>query len=175
MSEKREYTEEEIKRYEAAYKRLDKILRSDNQEAEEFRRELRSALEKGFPIDFTMESEQKLTLLHSSLINSSNAIFIGIPQILIEAGADVNARTNWAKTALGEACYKYIRCEDNKILSVIDVMLNAGAKPELDKSWKLWSLDDSSVKLLEGYMATYHERKARENMDSYGLLFEYAL
>lgn len=82
------YTKEQTELYTSIYKKLLSILKYNTSIGQAFESELKSALEQGFPIDFTLDFtpyKRYGTLLHIAIRLQNDAVVY-----LLHAGADVN-------------------------------------------------------------------------------------
>lgn len=172
-----EYTEEERARHDVAYGRLLEIISSEKPDTEEFRRPLAEAQAGGFPIDWP--GSEGWTLLHWTA-NDSDSVRAGLPQILVDAGADINIQTHDGDTPFGYACWRYVWYGSPEHRVLIDALLALGAGPELDEEWKNYDWQDQGQRarrdLLEAYIATRQDRRAaagRGEDETSG--FDYAL
>lgn len=94
----------ETKKRNAVYKQLQKIIQSDAPDKEEFSRQLEEAISGGFPIDWA--GADTLLCLAACV---TEAVRSGLMQVLIDAGADVNAQTDGGHTPLCRACWWCMR------------------------------------------------------------------
>lgn len=143
-----------------------------------FRRGLNEALAKGFQIDARGAGGR--TMLHSAA-NNFPAARAGLPQILIEAGADVNLKDGLGHTPLGRACWWYVDYGRMEYLGAINVLLSAGARLELDEKWKNYDWQDQDQRArrdrLNAYINTWPERRAAagRRAEDAAPAFDYAL
>jgi len=88
----------------------------------------------------------------------------GLSQILIDAGADINVQNDAGYTPLGVACWRYAWNGAPEYLDLINTLLEAGACPKADETWKkvssLGSRQARSDRLarrdwLEAYIASW--------------------
>lgn len=184
-SDRNKYTAEAgeaRERYGAACGRLWEIIMSDAPDAGEFSRALDEALVGGFPIDWPGRTGSML--LHQA-IYSPTSVDAGLPQVLIDAGADVDAQDYWGRTPLSGACEYYISYGGLEYLAVVDALLAKGARPELDEGWKnlvnylfLSSGAPARHDWLVAYIAAWPARRAAAERSAYpGAVssFDYAL
>lgn len=178
---RKEYTSAERKRHDAGYYRMLDIIRSDEPDAGKFRRTLDEELASGLPINWPDDFDN--TLLHWAA-SCSGAVCAGLPQILIGAGADVDAKDDKGSTPLGDSCWNYVYNGEPDRLSAVDALLEAGAKPELDESWKKYSENAAwrkpeqreRRKWLGAYIAAWTERRAAQDRDEDASpAFDYAI
>ena len=83
------YTKEQKELYTSIYKKLLSILKYNVSIGQAFESELKSALEQGFPIDFT-PSKRYSPLLYEAIYRSDSAAMY-----MLDAGSDVNILDNY--------------------------------------------------------------------------------
>lgn len=155
-----EYTDKERERYGAAYSWLRRIIISAAPNAAVFRREFGSRCAAGFPVDFPDAVGN--VLLYWAAVHPK-AVRAGLPQILIDAGADVNKENNFGDTALGRACWWYVDHGTSEYMVLINTLLETGALPELDGGWEEclpgigWPMPDQQARRdwLEAYFDSW--------------------
>lgn len=166
------FTAEENKRYSAVFNRLLSIIFSAEPSASEFKLELDAARAGGFPIK---QNPCGHTLLLAA-VNTPTAVDAGLPQLLVEAGAEVDAQTDNDETPLGRACVFYICFGRSEYLAVIHALLETGAKPELDEEWKKldWTKPGHLARRdqLEAYIKSWTVRRRDGDVSP---VFEYAM
>lgn len=173
-----EYTTEEQERYDAAFSKLKGMVFSTAQNHPKFRRILDKALSEGFPVDYA--GPAGYTLLEWTLDNDFTAVRADLLQMLIEAGADVNVKNSSGRhTPLGLACWRYVWGGEPECLQAVETLLAAGARPELDESWKEGWSEPKELKRktrVEARIAVWMERRATLNRSkSAASAFDYAL
>lgn len=133
------YTKSEIRKNEAAYRRLSKELMSPLTSAAKFGEKLRAEMDAGFPVDWRWNTLWKdVTLLHRAAYTES-AVENGLVQVLIAAGADVNLATGAGRTAFGFVCESAVLYGGEAWFGAAQALLDAGADAEADTAWRLTS------------------------------------
>lgn len=177
---KNAYTEEEWKRYGAVYQRLYWMVAAELPDLSGFRRALDEELAASYPICFSPESGSGETLLHRAVYCTA-AIRAGLLQELIcRVGADIDVPSvdaGW--TPLSYACYWYVTKGNVEYLTAVDLLLSAGARPELNTGYTAinWAAPDRRERRdrLEAYLTSWPTRRARDRAKDAAPAFDYAL
>lgn len=159
---KRKYAEKDRKKYAAYYTKLQKIIEGRAPDTEKFRTLLEAARAAGYPIDW--HSRSHYTLLHLA-IYPAESIEAGLPQILLEAGADINLLDIYRWTPLERACWGYVCYGDQRHIQAVDMLLDAGAVPDPQGEWRVkkWKTPEERSRRdrLKAYIDTWPERRER--------------